>query len=165
MTNLEQTHKQFDGRKQDHGDAAGEKGHYKDPWERQYFRHGIVKGSDQHLRYDLGDDADRTLDEEPAVVHEAELDDATLEDIFSLNDPFWTSEDNLEHGEVDETEEADEDDEAGASYHYTTPESEIGIKDRRKIKASLARKATAEDYSEDDYGDDDGEPSMRIHRQ
>lgn len=151
-----QRKKNFDGRKQDHGDAAEQKGHYSDFYEDGFDRRMSEKRNDEQLRVSMHD----SLEYGTTVPPEDEY-------LLSLKDAY----DNNEEYEDDDTDEElnsvfdiDAFDVDNTDDRFITPE-DLGLKSRREIGKLMARRVTLDPEfdREDDEGDSDYPSPLRIH--
>ncbi len=140
-----QKSKEYDGRKQDHGDAAQRKGHeYEYPSEIKYDRRGIESHSKQLLKSDLSE-----LDIDYASMSPAEL-EAEADDMLKEYSTGATT------AEVS-------DDEYTHYQDFFPTEAELGVKSKHEIGREMARRVTLDvDYEDDDTGDSDYHIPVRI---
>lgn len=139
--------------KQDHGDASQRKGHEsRDYWENAWENRGAVNADKTYLKEVIRDGLDShenpdVSEPEPEIVDEIEQAEF---DEFS--------------GESDDARTDYELDHQSDDQHLNVSEAELGVKSKAEIRDAMARQATLDDYSEDDFGDDDRESAVHVRR-
>ncbi len=174
MTTMEhapQRQKSFDGRKQDHGDAATQTlDRGKDPWD---YYHGSRLKEKVHL--DLAEQdaldayhpssaeleaaADKLLQESNNILADNDAYEAHLAAFGAATEP------GVVPGAEDEPTEDDyytEDDEVDTHYYPT--EVDLGIPTRQEIRRRMARRVTLDVFDDDDDGDDGFAVPVHINR-
>ena len=128
-----QKQKHFDGRKQDHGDAAQKKEHHKaydSFFEKKYDRRGILK--------------------KDAEIEIAALQDMSYEELEAEADKILI-------------ENQEEDAEESTEYQDFFPtEAELGLDSKHEIRHKLARVATGDPFEDDEVADSTFGNAMRI---
>lgn len=128
-----QKQKQFDDRKQDHGDAAQKKEHHKTYdsfFEKKYDRRGILK--------------------KDAEIEIAALQDMSYEELEAEADKILI-------------ENQEEDAEESTEYQDFFPtEAELGLDSKHEIRHKLARVATGDPFEDDEVADSTFGNAMRI---
>lgn len=138
-----QKQKEYDPRKQDHGDAATKHQHIRDTFDQIRSRHKVEKDDARMLRSELNevgtDYTSMTPSEREAVANDI-LGEAPL--LAYSSEPLET------------TLEAHDDEPYGEDRFAT--EADFGIKSKYEIARAMARRVTLDvAYDEDDNGDDD----------
>ena len=128
-----QKQKQYDGRKQDHGDAAQKREHHKvydSFFEKKYDRRGILK--------------------KDAEIEIAALQDMSYEELEAEADKILI-------------ENQEEDAEESTEYQDFFPtEAEYGIDSRHEVRLKLAKQATLDTYGDDEVADSTYANPVRI---
>ena len=150
----------YNGRKQDHGDAAEQQGHFRDSyWDKKMDHSGINKREAEHLKLAMAEIEDFTSFT-PAQLEAAansllgespqEAESFTTQ---SPDDEYLGYFDEYSEDELDAIEEKDR--------FYT--EAELGLKSKHEIRKHLARSATIDvEFDGDDTGDSTYNIPVRI---
>ena len=128
-----QKQKQYDGRKQGHGDAAQKKEHqkvYDSFFEKKYDRRGILK--------------------KDAEIEIAALQDMSYEELEAEADKIIN--DAQEENDAEPTEYQD----------FFPSEAEYGIDSRHEVRLKLAKQATLDTYGDDEVADSTFANPIRI---
>ena len=148
-----QRQKHYDGRKQDHGDAAEQRGRTRDRYEEEYDRRAINKKDEEYLRISLNDIEAAYEGAEPEEELDALLDNylgaASDEDIEEYNDAL--------------NEEYDDEGKYDANVDGFLTEADLGLKSRHEITKKMARRVTLDpEFGYDDDDDSDLDSPIRI---
>jgi len=131
-----QKQKQFDSRKQDHGDAAEQRGHFKADdsfFEKKYDRRGNLK-------------------------KDAEIKIAALEDMSYQELEAEANKILLENEEKDEADAED-----STEYQDFFPsEAEYGVDSKHEVRVKLAKQATLDTFGDDEVADSTFANPIRI---
>ena len=152
-----QKQKEYDGRKQDHGDAASQKGHFKDRYEASFDRRAAEKKLDEQLHLSLDEAVDLhkwvTAEELEAAA------DAILDELYDDGFPVEEIEAGDYFGYDDDIEGAIDINQDG----FLT-EADLGLRSRHEISKLIAQRATLDvDFDRyDDMGDSDFDSHIRI---
>jgi hypothetical protein len=144
-----QKQKTYDGRKQDHGDAAQQNGIDRGPrFEGSRARSGLERQADQLLKDAL---SDTELDY--SLLTPDQLDTETDE----FPKEYHTVSERHDHPEEDE------DDEPTPYQDFFPSEAELGVKSKHEIQREMGRRVTLDvAYEDDDNGDSDYHVPVRI---
>lgn len=162
MTTIEhapQRPKTFDGRKQDHGDAATQTlDRLTDPWDRR----GATIKEKVHLELSLQDVADAY------GLSSDELEAAADELLYGpIETPYTTETSLAPQVEVKVEIDADFDDEdlIDRNGDGFLTEADFGVRSRQQVRRLIAQRATLDhEFGYDDNGDDDFDSHIRIRK-
>lgn len=149
-----QKEKTYDNRKQDHGDAASRRGHYKDLYEESFDQRGRKKRDAESLKAAFQDDMSE-IDDFYQPTTPAQL-EAEADKILA-NKPEETA--------TEIVVDYEEDDEPVEVHHYEHPTVEnFDLPSRHEIRKRMAQRATLDPEfdSEGDDGDSDYASPIRI---
>ena len=129
-----QMQKEYDGRKQDHGDAASRKGRFKDMYEAEFDRRADKKRLEEHLRQSLSE-AESVYEHMTAT----ELETATNSMLGEYADDF------ADHFDFEYSEEsADEEVESAIDINQDgfLTEADLGLRSKHEIAKLMAQRGT-----------------------
>ena len=152
-----QKQKEYDGRKQDHGDAASQKGHFKDKYEATFDHRAAEKKLDEHLRLSLDEATDLYKQVTPEELEAAA--DAILDEFYDDGFPVEGIDAGDYFGYDDDAEDAVDINQDG----FLT-EADLGLRSKHEIAKLMAQRATLDpDFDRyDDMGDSDYDSHIRI---
>lgn len=150
---INQKPKEFDGVKQDHGDAGTQVTRLSDDG-RDWMRRGPVKKAAEMLQADLTDTDYRAL----SSAQRDKVADKLLGGVpYSTSTP--TPEVSVDELDVDLSDEEDD------TLHDHEPfptEGQLGLDSKHDIKKAMARRVTLDPGEDDDHGDSDFNSHIRI---
>ena len=161
MSLIEQTPKLYNPRKQDHGDAAEQKGIHRASNDIEEELKKIAKSEDAYFRDAL---AELTVDynSKPDELEAAAdyLLDASVPHT-TTSERFIPSTDTAPYDYETEDEEGSD---TELDYNRTVSDVEVGLDSLTAIKAEKERRATLDSYEDDDLGDRQYDSPMHVFR-